>query len=229
MTSLTRRQVEDLCSFVETRIAGDRCDHTYRCTRAWAAHAAVSWDDLLDFLEEHGGYCDCEVVMNLPDDCDLTTKVKEAPAADGDLWRLPNVDNSALSRSYSSWIVCDAQLGRNTHATHGELLVPAPFAAKPRKRTRKSVNFFIGCESGLPTEIGVVSECSPISAETFSQRVRAGGIAELQKFGSREAAFTLSSVANLGAGVPVGTHYLELSGVAGKKELLRVHKVIFRQ
>jgi hypothetical protein len=225
MLSLTRRQVEDLCSFVEKRIAADGCDHTHRFSREWAANATVAWDDLLDLLEKHGGHCDCEVVMNLPEDIDLTTKVAEAPAADGDPWRLPKARDDSSNRSFSRWIVCDAKVGRNTHALHGELLVPAPIGGKPRKRTRKSVSFFIGCDSGLPAEVGVVAECPPVSPETFAHRVRAAGIVELQKFGAREAAFTLSSVADLAAGIPVGTHYLELSGVAGKMEVLRVHKV----
>src|SRR5262245_10900853 len=144
MVLLTRRQVEDLCSFVESRIAADGCDHTPRFAREWATTAAIDWDDLLDLLEEHGGYCDCEVTMNLPQDSDLSTKITELSVSDGNLWRLPKTGNSPASRNFSRWIVCDAKVGRNTHASHGELLVPAPFGAKPRKRTRKSVNFFIG-------------------------------------------------------------------------------------
>jgi len=229
MGSLSRHQVEALCSFVDSRITIDDCDHTHRFTREWAATAGVDWDDLLDLLEEYGGYCDCEVVMNLPEDGDRTTKAIKAPVANGDLWRLPKASNRLLSQGYSRWIVCDAKVGRNTHATHGELLVPAPFGAKARKRTRKSVNFFIGCESGLPAEVGIVAECAPLCPETFAHRIRTAGVAELQSFGALEAAFTLSAVADLPAGVPVGTHYLELSGAAGKGELLRVHKVILRR
>ncbi len=27
--------------------------------------------DLIDVLESNGGFCDCEVTMNMPEDCDL--------------------------------------------------------------------------------------------------------------------------------------------------------------
>src|SRR6516225_9010987 len=101
MVSLTRRQVEDLCSFVENRIAADACDHTHRFSRAWAESTAVDWDDLLDLLEGHGSYCDCEVVTNLPEEIALTTKVTEPTAADGDPWRLPKASNDPLRRAFS--------------------------------------------------------------------------------------------------------------------------------
>src|SRR5262249_52325430 len=68
-------------------------------------------------------------------------------------------------------IVCQEGLGRNTYATDGELLVPAPKAAKARRRVRKSVNFFVGCQSGLPTEVGVVHQCPEISAADFARKV----------------------------------------------------------
>jgi hypothetical protein len=35
--------------------------------RQWARREAVEWEDPLDILEANGAFCDCEVVLNLPE------------------------------------------------------------------------------------------------------------------------------------------------------------------
>jgi hypothetical protein len=119
-------------------------------------------------------------------------------------------------------------VGKNTHATDGETLVPGRKDAKPKKRTRKSVHFFIGCSSGLPAEVGVVRECDQLTAIDFAHLILQQPIDGLNGFTSREAAFLLTKIASLPAGTPVGTHFAETSGVVGKREELRIHKVFFR-
>ncbi|WP_147254780.1 DUF2695 domain-containing protein [Pseudonocardia hierapolitana] len=41
------------------------CDGTLRAAREWAQRAGVDWPRLRRELEENGGYCDCEVVLNV--------------------------------------------------------------------------------------------------------------------------------------------------------------------
>src|SRR2546425_779444 len=41
------------------------CDGTLRAAREWARGAGVDWPPLRRELEENGGYCDCEVVLNV--------------------------------------------------------------------------------------------------------------------------------------------------------------------
>lgn len=46
------------------------CDNTSRAAKAWARREQVPWAWLRDALEERGGFCDCEVLLNvleLPD------------------------------------------------------------------------------------------------------------------------------------------------------------------
>lgn len=57
-------QLGDLVDFVDARVSAEGCDHTLRFTERWATGHHVSWDRLAEGLEEFGGYCDCEVVMN---------------------------------------------------------------------------------------------------------------------------------------------------------------------
>jgi hypothetical protein len=48
---------------VETRKVRLR-NHTLRLTRAWLAKYKVQPEPVLEWLEEHGGFCECEVVLN---------------------------------------------------------------------------------------------------------------------------------------------------------------------
>jgi hypothetical protein len=41
------------------------CDGTLRAAREWAQRAGVDWPRLRRELEDNGGYCDCEVVLNV--------------------------------------------------------------------------------------------------------------------------------------------------------------------
>ena len=43
------------------------CDHSLRFTEEWIARNTQSRDPLIAWLEENGGYCDCEVVANALD------------------------------------------------------------------------------------------------------------------------------------------------------------------
>jgi len=44
---------------------GAGCDGTHRFTREWASATGHDPDDVFDFVERHGGYCDCEVIFNV--------------------------------------------------------------------------------------------------------------------------------------------------------------------
>jgi hypothetical protein len=55
---------------IERGLQEHGCDHTLRNAEAWARHEKIQWGWLQNELEERGGYCDCEVVLNvlkLPD------------------------------------------------------------------------------------------------------------------------------------------------------------------
>ena len=65
---LDRPALEALLDHVEAAVAADGCDHTRAATDAWAEQQGVDLDRLHEGLEEYGGFCDCEVVMNLDAD-----------------------------------------------------------------------------------------------------------------------------------------------------------------
>ena len=58
-TSLTRA--------IDRSLQERGCDNTLRAAHAWAQREKVAWARLRTALEDHGGYCDCEVLLNVVD------------------------------------------------------------------------------------------------------------------------------------------------------------------
>lgn len=58
-------QLDDLLTYVEAEVEIAGCDHSLRATRAWAVANEIDPEVLAKSLEHFGGYCDCEVVLNV--------------------------------------------------------------------------------------------------------------------------------------------------------------------
>ena len=65
---LDRGQLEALLDHVDAAVRARGCDHTRAATDAWARQQDLDLDRLHEGLEEYGGFCDCEVVMNVDAD-----------------------------------------------------------------------------------------------------------------------------------------------------------------
>lgn len=52
---------------VEAQVDESGCDHTLRFSRQWIAEQHQPEEQILRWLKEHGGFCDCEVVSNVFD------------------------------------------------------------------------------------------------------------------------------------------------------------------
>jgi hypothetical protein len=61
--SLSLEQQAALAGAVQGRRRS--CDGTLSAAQEWARSAGVDWPPLRRELEENGGYCDCEVVLNV--------------------------------------------------------------------------------------------------------------------------------------------------------------------
>ena len=62
---IDRSRLESLLAHVDAAVTTAGCDHTCRATDAWALAHGVDPDRLHDGIQEYGGYCDVEVVMNV--------------------------------------------------------------------------------------------------------------------------------------------------------------------
>lgn len=56
--------LESLFARVEAQVDQQGCDHAYRFTEQWLAEHQQPHMPVIAWLEEHGGFCDCEVVAN---------------------------------------------------------------------------------------------------------------------------------------------------------------------
>jgi hypothetical protein len=56
----------DLFDFLDGQLSETECDHEMTHTKAWLeANCPENADAVLAWLADHGGYCDCEVLMNV--------------------------------------------------------------------------------------------------------------------------------------------------------------------
>jgi hypothetical protein len=62
---LTPAQFRSLMAYAEEMIVMSGCDNTLHHAEAWARAHGVAWGRLSRSLRGLGGFCDCEVAMNI--------------------------------------------------------------------------------------------------------------------------------------------------------------------
>lgn len=68
---LTRPELEALLDHLDLALPEEGCDHTLRITVAWAREQGLDEDAVRSTVEHFGGYCDCEVLANVPEPAEL--------------------------------------------------------------------------------------------------------------------------------------------------------------
>lgn len=66
--SLTKAQLDELLDHVEDRLRVEPCDNSLRHARRFLADHGFDVRTVTAWLNRHGGYCDCEVLMNAGDE-----------------------------------------------------------------------------------------------------------------------------------------------------------------
>tara|TARA_R110002012_G_scaffold127225_1_gene279415 strand:- start:9795 stop:10484 length:690 start_codon:yes stop_codon:yes gene_type:complete len=229
MTVLTENQVENLCNYVENKIEKIGCDHSLKNTFEWAQNNGVDKNDLIDVLESNGGFCDCEVVTNLPEECDLTIEIDNNETDIKNPFKIPADFILIADKIYTKAIFSNSEYDHNNYTKNGELLIPPPFGYKPKKRVRKSMHFFNGLETELPTEVGFIKSIEPTNAKGFAKKIRDLKLKPFEQFSEREADYYLSKADIIDLEKPVATHFMEINTSGGKKIHLRIHKILIRK
>lgn len=62
---LSMHQLEELVDHVATQLESRPCDHTTRHAEAWCRARGLNVRATLDWLKTRGGWCDCEVWLNV--------------------------------------------------------------------------------------------------------------------------------------------------------------------
>ncbi len=60
--------LHDLFDFVAARLT-ERCDNRLRYAREFCRANGLNESEVIEWLEDNGGYCDCEVLMNVVSRC----------------------------------------------------------------------------------------------------------------------------------------------------------------
>lgn len=70
---LTANQAAALFEYVDIRLQDAGCNHTHRFTQEWLDQNIdfMKHEAILTEMENMGGYCDCEVLLNCYEDYEL--------------------------------------------------------------------------------------------------------------------------------------------------------------
>lgn len=61
---LNNTAIRELFDYVDAKLSEVECDNKLTHTRAFLSAAGLPQDKTIQWLEKHGGYCDCEVIGN---------------------------------------------------------------------------------------------------------------------------------------------------------------------
>ena len=61
---LPNEPMEALFAVLSDELPRNGCDHTLTLTCSWLQNAAMPVDDVLIWLRDNGGFCDCEALAN---------------------------------------------------------------------------------------------------------------------------------------------------------------------
>ena len=225
---LTQVQVEDLILYVEGQLDVHLCDHSLKWTLEWAKLNHQNFDDLIDVLDENGCFCDCEVILNVPEEGNLILEEKVSSIDLVNPFKIPIAYEMEEQKVYSKAIIGINGLTRQCYAKDGEFLFPAPQHYKPKKRMRKLIHFLNGIETGLPSELGIVKTIEPITANAFAKQLRDSNKDFLKKVKKREADFFLTQVASFELNTIVGVDLLERLRNYKMQTELKIHRVILK-
>ena len=61
----TKDEIEDLFDYLDVRMQGESCIHNLRFTMQFLMERRLDMPKVMSWLNENGGYCDCEVLQNI--------------------------------------------------------------------------------------------------------------------------------------------------------------------
>lgn len=225
---LSPQQVAHLIDHVDEYVQSEGCDHTTRFASRWAEENHVPWQDLQNTFDQESLFCDCEIALNLDEERPLVLNQDKLVVPSENRWLLPPNFQPTITK-VEKILVGRAGIGKNNHVSEGEWLIPAPVDAVPRRRIRKLVHFFIGLQTGLPTEIAFVESIEPMSLDEFAARIcGSSSVQESRDLPLQVAAFIAQKIAQLPVGTCVGTDIIDKVGIASKHRELSIYRVIVK-
>lgn len=200
---------------------GKTCDHTFKYSYAWAANNDVPKEAigaLLNELDVHSDVDLAEIIEDIGQSYEIELEERSASGT----WLIPpDFIMPPANKVYHQLIVSPnpSETGYRCYTKACEIIVPAPIDYKPSKKMRKIWHFFVGIDSGLPSEIGIVKSHLPITADRFFEMVNP--LAGFEKFDHQAASFYLEQVAKMKIGRGVSVSFIEVFDGSKKFTSLR--------
>lgn len=226
MVILTENQAHMLMQFIAEKLANTSCNNKLKFAKQWAMTHNVDQDDFEDAMIEHGCGCDCEILLNLPEEGVIEIDEIVRMTDEVNPFKIPSLFIEDTLRTYTKALFTSEDLDYNRYTKPNELLIPAPYGHKPKKKIAKNDWFFLSTKSELPNIIGFVKEIEPVTAIEFAKQVRATEISCLHKFSPRAAAYFLSRIDLIPVGSGAWCHFLERTGIGGFSADLKINKVV---
>lgn len=73
-------ELEAMFEALDAELSSTDCDHSRRLTHAWLVARGHEPASVFPWLEEHGGYCDCEVLANVPGEVEEANRGLGSPS-----------------------------------------------------------------------------------------------------------------------------------------------------
>ncbi|MHC4462830.1 MAG: DUF2695 domain-containing protein [Planctomycetota bacterium] len=61
------KDLSELFNYLDEKLSTNECNHTPIMTKIFLESKNLNTEKILSWLEEYGGYCDCEVLANVED------------------------------------------------------------------------------------------------------------------------------------------------------------------
>ncbi len=133
MIKISGIEIDCLKRYIEKKVESSSCDHSLGFAQEWAELNSFNFNDLIDILEANGGFCDCEIIWNLPEKEDLIIPDSKGNIDVENPWKIPN-DYILKNKLFSKVLISNEKCKGNCYAENGEILIPAPFGATSKKR-----------------------------------------------------------------------------------------------
>jgi hypothetical protein len=199
---------------------GKTCLHTFKHSFEWAAKNSLPKEAIEELANELDVPCDCElgkILLDLGETFEVELGEKSTP--NSNRWMIPpDFALPPLNKIYHQWIVSpsSSETTERCYTNPDEILIPAPMGYKPSKKMRKVRHFFVGLDSSLPSEVGVVKSCAPITAPEFLEMIKGSQLPDFEGFDLPIAFVYLEAVAKMKIGHGVGVSFLEECSDFGK-------------
>lgn len=64
---ISREKFKELFDYLDAQLDGNGCNHDWGFTLGFLNNHQIPLEPIVEFLQKNGGYCDCEVLMNVED------------------------------------------------------------------------------------------------------------------------------------------------------------------